>query len=110
MSAADEAARAEELAADIRAVDGSHSIGAGALAEALVGRGWQRSQDVEVTNVARDADGDRIIRAKPSQLFDLTAARVEAAAHVISTETEEPVWSAMVIARAALTAALKTMK
>lgn len=60
--------------------------------------------------VVTDAEGDRIIRAKPSQLFDLTAARVEAAAHVISTRTEEPVWSAIVIARAALTAALDTMK
>lgn len=32
-----------ELAADIRALDGSHSLGAGALAEALVSRGWIRA-------------------------------------------------------------------
>lgn len=32
----------EELAQDIRIVDGSHALGAGALAEALVERGWTR--------------------------------------------------------------------
>jgi hypothetical protein len=31
------------LAADIRAVDGNHDLGAGALAEALVERGWRRT-------------------------------------------------------------------
>ena len=31
-----------DLAADIRAIDGNHELGAGALAEALIERGWTR--------------------------------------------------------------------
>ena len=32
-----------DLAADIRAVDGNHDLGAGALAAALTARGWTRA-------------------------------------------------------------------
>lgn len=32
----------ESLAADIRELDGSHELGAGALAEALVAKGWTK--------------------------------------------------------------------
>ncbi|WP_139794562.1 hypothetical protein [Prescottella equi] len=37
----------DELAQDIRAVDGSHSLGAGELAERLTERGWSRPRVVE---------------------------------------------------------------
>lgn len=37
----------DELAQDIRAVDGSHSLGAAELAERLAERGWSRPQVVE---------------------------------------------------------------
>jgi len=32
---------ADKLAADIREVDGNHNMGAGALAESLIARGWR---------------------------------------------------------------------
>ena len=35
------ATTADRLAADIREIDGNHSLGAGALAEALIGKGWR---------------------------------------------------------------------
>jgi hypothetical protein len=36
------------LAADIRAVDGNHDLGASALAEALIERGWSQRSTAEV--------------------------------------------------------------
>lgn len=39
------------LAADIREVDGSHELGAGAIAEALIGKGWIHSSSIPVAEV-----------------------------------------------------------
>ena len=51
-------AEREALAQDIRIVDGSHSLGAAALADALVERGWGRRQG-PITDAHREADGIR---------------------------------------------------
>jgi hypothetical protein len=40
--AIERAERIETLAAAIREIDGAHDMGAGALAEALVDRGWKQ--------------------------------------------------------------------
>ena len=42
------ATETDRLAADIRSVDGDHSLGAGALAEALINRGWRAPTAVEL--------------------------------------------------------------
>ena len=54
-----------DLAADIRAVDGNHDLGAGALAQALTERGWSRSDEYkEATNAAMNfGDGYKHGRA-----------------------------------------------
>jgi hypothetical protein len=50
------------LAADIRAVDGNHDLGASALAEALIERGWSQRSTAEVERLREDAELGRAWR------------------------------------------------
>ena len=56
----------DELAADIREVDGNHSLGASALADLLVDRGWSKPRTV---NSATELDA---LPAESVALFGIT--------------------------------------
>lgn len=53
----------DELAADIREVDGNHSLGASALADLLVDRGWSKSRTVNSTAELMTLPSGSLIRA-----------------------------------------------
>ena len=57
----------DRLAADIRDSDGAHDLGAGALAEALIGKGWRapaKAQSFRFASSARDAVVGQLLRSK----------------------------------------------
>ena len=57
----------DRLAADIRAIDGAHSLGAGALAEALIEKGWRapaKVQSFRSVSSARNAEVGHLVRSR----------------------------------------------
>lgn len=61
----------DELAQDIRAVDGSHSLGAGELAERLTERGWSRPRVVETIEELEALPVGSVVRDRLTEVHEL---------------------------------------